>query len=509
MAEVKAPASADVPAAAPEKIEQDQAAVVKDERTLAGVLKEIADLFGIAAPVVVQAVVPRSPLRLSPPLRRMLTQELAEGDKNLLYIAMTSDKTLIGNLIESDASAFKDGTLRLPELDLDSINRASDLRNLAYRIGSRSYVRRVDLKTDASGFSLNAGYDIMASGVITGPHILTPKQRVEKFKASPDFAASTESADRFRPINATGAPAYPQASRNPFGTGDYVEYFAPDEKVDVANARLDFTEWLELGASGGLAQVSPEGAHKYVIVVVGGSVYETPVADTKSDLVDPRLRAAVDKAGIVGFMHAMAAERKVGDVSYELFTKLWQLESANSDWLKTKFRDAHEGMHEWIPSNYIPDTIGRASRPDRFAEGAAWIDLHHELRVDTSLLIFNPGHWLPEEGPKPVWVPQGHSGAVYVGPEPQTNHQNLFHDALRRAFDSSTGIHSCIQNIQAVFEAWIWDGSGGKTPIHPLLRGKGGTVLDPATLATYQAGNFADVMDFFKAITGRFGGAVT
>ena len=502
--EVKEPA-AEPTAPTPEKIEQDQNAVVQEERTLVGVLKEIADLFGIAAPIVVKAVVPRSSLQLTPPLRRQLVEDLAAGSRPLIYLATRSDETLIANLIETDSEAFEDGTLQLPVLDETAIRSARDIETLGGRVGRQTFVRRVGLQVSAEGFSVSAGYDVVASGLITGPRMLTEKERIEKFSASSKFAAA-ESPGRFKPIQAQ-APAYPRSSNEPFTSTEYMAFYEDREKVDRPNANQDLKSWLEMGAAGRLSRVGSEGSLKFVIT--GGSVYETPVADTLSDAVDPKLRAAVEGAGgIVEFMNAIAEHKQVGEITYEQFTQLWE-RSVNSNWLKDEFRAAAEGMHEWIPSNYIPDTIARAAEADSFADGAAWIKLHHMLRTDTALLIFKPEHWWLEEGPISAWIPQGHSGAVYVESEPQTSHQNLFHNKLREAFDESKGIHSCIKAIREVFEAWIWDGSGGKTPIYPNLRSKNGPLPDGNALASYQAKNYKEIESMFDRITAEFAKAKT
>jgi hypothetical protein len=506
--ELGVPASDTAASPSPEKVAQDQKTVVQDEKTLVTVLQEIAVLFGVAGPVVVTEVVPRKPLRLQPPLGRRLIEDLAMGDSASEFRDTRQDDTLIQNLIATDASAFDQGKLFLPVPDEASLRSAPDVKALAGRLGKQTYVRRVDLYSGEMGFSLSAGYDAVAAGLVTGMRMRSWKQRVEAAAQVAPFvavAAAGEGKDRFRPAVATGAAPYPQASVEPFTTAQYVSFFEAAEKIDKPNALEDFAAWLALGAAGRLSRVRPEGAHKYVIT--GGSRWEESVEDTRADVVDAKLTAAVSGAGgIVAFMTVMAKHGKAGEVAYAEFTDMWK-RSANSEWLKDRFRDASSGMHEWIPSNYIPDTIAKAKDPNHFDEGAKWIGLHHELRVDTSLLIFEPGLWvLSGAGPEAAWVPQGHVGAVYVGDEPQQKYQNLFHDDLRRAFDGSTGIDSCIQRIRDVFEKWIWNGSGGRKPLHPLLRSKNGTHLSPDGLAAYQKTNYDAVASVFDSIASRYGG---
>ena len=505
-AEVNPPAGP-AAAASQEKAERDEKTVEHDEQALAGVLKKIADLLGIEHPIVVKAVVARSPLRLEPPLGRQLVEDLAAGSRPSIYLTVTSDKTLIANLVKADSEAFNgsDGTLSLPALDAAAISAARDADSLGSRVGKGTFVRRVRLRSDASGFSVDAGYDAMAAGIVTGPRLPAERERWEKTRATPLFAP--EPADgRFKPPDAQAEP-YPQASREPFTVARYRDLHAATVRLSSEDAREEVANWRATGEAGRLSKVGSEGATSYVIT--GGSVYAAVVIDAAG--VDPQLRAAVDAYRIVPFMKALAAGGQAGQVTYAQFTELWK-RSVNRDWLKDRFRDAGEGdgMHEWIPSNYIPQTIARAADPGHFLEGAAWIDLHHRLRSDTGLLIFKPEYWwLEGKGPRAAWIPQGHVGAVYVGAEPQPAHQGPFHDDLREAFNKSTGIQSCIEGIHGVFTAWIWDGSGGKTPLYPGLRGKFGMLPNDAKLAEYQAKNYAEVQKTFQNISAHFTKAET
>jgi len=510
-AETSAPAAEPAAAPAPEKVEQDEKAVEQDERTLVGVLKEIADLFGIDQPIVVKSLVLQSSPKLTPPLRRQLVEDLGPGDKPIIYLAKTTDETLIANLIETDSKAFdaKEGTLRLPALDAAEVSDARDIKALGNRVGEQTFVRRLSLHSDDAGFSVDGGYDVTASGLITGKKILTEKERIAKARTTPPLAPEP-SDGRFKPIKAEKALPYPQSSKEPFSTADYAELHKATVKLDLEDARVDLRDWRELGEAGRLSQVGSEGTYKYVIT--SGSVYEAVVEDTLAETVDSKLRAAVEAAGILAFMRAMAQQGKSGEVTYERFTELWK-RSVNSGWLKDRFRDADasEGMHEWIPSNYIPETIARAADPDNFAEGAAWIDLHHRLRSDTELLIFRPEYWWEEKTRLgSAWIPQGHVGAVYAGDEAQTTHQQEFHDDLRDAFDRSTGIQSCIAEIRKVFVAWIWDGEErGKTPLYPGLRGKSGVPLNRNNLAARQRQNYAVINGTFRDIRAAFAKAKT
>ncbi|MDI6104118.1 DUF4157 domain-containing protein [Actinoplanes sp. NEAU-A12] len=508
VAEVGTAATKPAAAPPPEKIAKDQETVVREERELAAVLKRIADLYGLAGPVVVRTVLPQSPVRLEPRLPRQLVTDLAEGAATGIFSDSRQDDTLIGHLLAKYPENFKDGTLQLPPPPPGDLQSARNLRNLAQRAGAAAFVRRVVLRSDPTGFALDAGYDVMSTGLITGPALRGPRQRIEAFKAVAKVAP-TSAKGRFKPIKDTTAAAYPLSSEEPFDAEKYEKHFAEAEKLNREDVNLDLDDWFAQGAAGGIAQVSPEGANLYV--VVQGGVYEDLVADTEADVVDPLLEAAVrDAPGVLNFMTRMASDGEVGSLGWDRFALIWKEDPASREWLIRRFRGAHRGMHEWIPSDYVPSTIALAQSAANFLDGVKWIELHHALRTETSWLIFDTRYWAKERlGPEELWVPQGHSGAVYIGGRPRTEYQEDFHNALRAAFDSSTGIHSCIELLYGVFLDWIWDGSGVLVPLHPGLHTKGGRVLDPAKLAAEQAGNFENVKGDFRTIRDRFGSAAT
>ncbi len=225
---------------------------------------------------------------------------------------------------------------------------------------------------------------------------------------------------------------------------------------------------------------------------------------------DAKLKAAVSAAGgIVKFMYAMGAKATVGRVSFAAFQKLWE-QSPNRKWLKDRFRGARRGMHEWIPSDFIPDTIQDARDADTFAEGAAWIDLHHKLRSDTALLVFKPRNWLSTKTRSGgAWIPQGHVGAIYADEKEQQLHQDEFHEDLGTAYEKSTGIRSCIRRVHKVFTEWIWDGKRARRPLYPGLRDKHGERLNDGNIAEHQAGNYAQIEKTFSEIRSDFRNAKT
>jgi hypothetical protein len=230
--------------------------------------------------------------------------------------------------------------------------------------------------------------------------------------------------------------------------------------------------------------------------------------------VDPKLKATVEGVGgIVKFMRLLAHEgRRAGEITYDMFTELWR-RTPNRNWLKSRFRGAaeEEGMHEWIPTNYIPRVIADPDSPDDFTDADYWIDLHHELRSDTALLIFTTDKWRPEKKDAQVLqIPQGHVGAISVDGKSQHAGQDSFHKALRNAFNNSTGIHSCINAIEEVFQKWIWNGKGNVPPLNPKVRGGiDDRELTASNIGDYQSGNYESVQAMFKTIRDNFRKAKT
>ena len=190
---------------------------------------------------------------------------------------------------------------------------------------------------------------------------------------------------------------------------------------------------------------------------------------------------------ILGFLQGLVEGKQFNGVGYREFAdnssaphqaswyatdKSGRMENAR--WTKDRFRDAREGgptstgQHEWIPSNMIADMVTRDRSPSDAAETASWVDAQHELRTDTSFIVFPPtksadlqqawedfvnqaqGSATPAdfiEGRKvqaSSFSLAGHTGALYLREDetrpkvPQTKGQGTFHDTLRNLVKASS-----------------------------------------------------------------------
>ncbi|MFL6844084.1 MAG: DUF4157 domain-containing protein [Allosphingosinicella sp.] len=208
--------------------------------------------------------------------------------------------------------------------------------------------------------------------------------------------------------------------------------------------------------------------------------------------VDPDLRAAIG-SDLNRFLIAMAKGQTVGTITPARFDQLWGAPGgANKDFVASRFRSP-QGLHEWIPTNYIPNVLA-AARAAPHEEGieyaALWVNVHDVWRTTTEVLIFKPDTgWkrdvtitTPSATPggaptvQHAVVPQGHVGAIYAkaddqgvcaAPQQQTIGQGPWHDRLRAIFDANTAVPSeskaalgrVIDQIQAYATSTLWTGS--------------------------------------------------
>jgi Domain of unknown function (DUF4157) len=217
------------------------------------------------------------------------------------------------------------------------------------------------------------------------------------------------------------------------------------------------------------------------------------------------LKKAVESVGIVEFMKSMAKGTTIMGINRSKLEKLWKNQN-NKDWLKSKFRLANKGNHEWIPSNMIMDVVNRTAGVEDGVEVADWIELQHNLRTDTSWVIFNPskGSIEKHEG-KDYTVLHGHIGAVYLKGEQKTKGANVFHGALRSSFVASQKINQCIESLQAVFKEWVWDGKENPSPsIHPLLEWNGVKIVDDLSgVKSRQSSNYQSSKEMFNSCMSK------
>lgn len=259
------------------------------------------------------------------------------------------------------------------------------------------------------------------------------------------------------------------------------------------------------------------------ILKLGENRRDPKLATVVSGAVYANAEDMVRVAGIVAFMQQMArtGAATVGDLRIERseFDTLWA-NQVNADWIKDRFRDAASGMHEWIPSNMIPQVIDRTRNSINGAKIANWVGLQHDLRSDTSWVIFKPptharalSFGIP---PATFTVLQGHSGAMYLmqggSAVPQTEGQNVFHNELRAVFDANKPIEQICADLKRVFGEWVWNGTGTLSPgPHPLLRDGSGRMVaignNYSALATQQATNYSSMQSHFDDIKARYGGS--
>ncbi len=238
-----------------------------------------------------------------------------------------------------------------------------------------------------------------------------------------------------------------------------------------------------------------------------------PGSDTK-ETVDLYLQKAVKSQGIVPFMKNMGINKQNGTITLDELNKLWNT-TTNRDFLKDEFRAADPGKHEWIPSNYIPNVINKANSASDAVKAAQWIDLHHELRTDTSWVIFNPTYARGEItiAGKKFDTLVGHSGALYVEDptnpgafKAQTTNQNIWHNELRSAFDSSTTPSDAIGKIEKIFQGTVWNGDQLGSNIYDIYYRSptGGTSITKDDLSKEQNTNFAEIGEFFKTMKTKY-----
>ncbi|MFF9320990.1 hypothetical protein ACF1BP_24780 [Streptomyces sp. NPDC014735] len=189
-------------------------------------------------------------------------------------------------------------------------------------------------------------------------------------------------------------------------------------------------------------------------------------------------------------------------VDMEFFEKAWNKKPYGQarGFIKKRFRDATPGHHEWIPSDYILTVIERAQKAETVVAGEKWIDSHHDLRSDTSLLVF---HNLTEAPPEVDMdtvngrrqrfsIPTGHIGAVYYKGNQKTKYENKFHNAARNVFNNASEISGIARNLKTIAERWIWDGTRPYPhDIHPECADKYGVQIT----ASHQQGNYTKIIN--------------
>lgn len=286
--------------------------------------------------------------------------------------------------------------------------------------------------------------------------------------------------------------AYRISSQRPWMLRDYVQVMR--SRLQEAGSR-DVSEQgsrdLEAGVNARrLSRVGDVGSQRYAfvqeppgwserIILMNEAQRDEKLARAVSGATYVNAEDAVRVKGIIAFMQSMADQGfvTVGDLRMERgeFDRLWAIQT-NANWIKNRFRDAWDGAHEWIPSNMIPQVIDRTRDSRAGARIADWIGLQHNLRSDTSWVIFSNPYWGTRSWNNQSYtVLNGHSGAVYVveggPPIPLTEGQNIFHEVLRTVFTNNpTSVNGFMDGIKVVFTQWVWNSMPLPTSLHPGLK---------------------------------------
>lgn len=360
---------------------------------------------------------------------------------------------------------------------------------------------------------------------LTGVVLMTPEERIDAFFHGLKLTAPDQ--DKYKAENDGVPPTTFKLASEPFQNNHYVSFFAdkPGAFVTSTIATTDLNLWEKTDIRcGKLSHVGTSSSKTYIKI----DPYVPVVIDLTAGSADEKLREVVDAVGIIEFMKKVAQSKAnpskaPGGIDYTTFVQLWKT-PANASFLSDRFRAActqlesyeNEGMHEWIPCTEIPETIARAADPTEWLEGEGWIDLHHQMRTSTSDLIGVPKYWEevvdPSSG-KTAYVPQGHAGAVYHTAsggkrrEQSTTYGSVgpFHDALRKAVAKKGPIKTCVELIEAIFEEYIWNGTGhGNKELDDgvEIRGQRGDDIDMATLAEEQKARYGRIGAMFGKLKG-------
>ncbi|HEY9328472.1 MAG TPA: hypothetical protein VIS09_09595 [Streptomyces sp.] len=146
---------------------------------------------------------------------------------------------------------------------------------------------------------------------------------------------------------------------------------------------------------------------------------------------------------IIVFLRRIMEGEKIGEIDWIKFKELWDTHSNSKAYVKSKFREADSGKHEWIPTDFIAKVLEFAIQHrsnGRLKEGQDWLALHHKLRSFTSDIIYRI-----EIPPGSTVVTRGGIGA-HVGAFIKTSERTFvfnegddsWHNGLRGIFTQFT-----------------------------------------------------------------------
>lgn len=228
-----------------------------------------------------------------------------------------------------------------------------------------------------------------------------------------------------------------------------------------------------------VAQLEQELATQLEIVFDNGT----------SDSRHFQLKKAVGHYGIEDFLVRIAKGQSPGGIDEDRLRELWTVKRSHT-YITGTFRSfkidgVKVGVHEWIPTSYIPKVILRAREAREGNESAItaalWVKVHHAWRTPTKDIIFKPAGASRREvrlldGRNAV-VLQGHVGATYaaadsdnelsetVPVQQQTQGQPAWHQGLGNIYkkrsserDSHKALTSMIEAVEAYAKRTVWTG---------------------------------------------------
>lgn len=226
-----------------------------------------------------------------------------------------------------------------------------------------------------------------------------------------------------------------------------------------------------------------------------------------TDGVTPDLAQHVGATTVVPFLIHMGSKppeeqwKKTG-IKPENFQGFWS-RTPDKNHIKSAFRSASPGDHEWLPTGYVANVVARAqeARASKAAgeagTAASWIKFQHAFRNPTKIVIFPPKDPYLREVPftrdpvshatlktSSVTVLQGHPGAVYApakdggyrskSPEvaQQVKGHNGWNSRLELSFEknaakntSEAGMRGIIKDVENFVEDNVWNGKTSPSPV--------------------------------------------
>lgn len=219
-------------------------------------------------------------------------------------------------------------------------------------------------------------------------------------------------------------------------------------------------------------------------------------------------QALVERAqDIRAFLLGIARDRSFNSYSAARLQWAWS-DRPTKEWLNRQFRI--RGMHEWIPTNLLPELLREAFNahldPIALALAVKWIEFQHELRSRTNFVLwhFNP-------------APAGHVGSFSKDERGRhsagTAQSKAFHDWLRSLYREhrNAGPYAFAIAVMTDIDKQVWNGNPAGIPAERLndpigvwyrLEGVGRVSdLTFSDIAAVQGGNYIDIIrDFERAL---------